>query len=220
MTNAATRNEAAATRNEAAALDVLTMKGAQLRHAGFCAAVLPLALHAYKHGSDKEQWSGKGSPARPLRGAWAHVFTPATNGRLPADAAARAFRAVAQALMAELENKKRDTSDDACALLADTLETIVAGIIAPARAAVKKDETKAQADKLARAIRAIQDASVTLDDAAVDALRAVVAAHDAMRAASAASADKPSKPASTPTGDALTTAIADALTAAGIHETI
>ena len=41
-------------RNENAALDVLTMKGAQLRHAGFCAAVLPLALHAYKHGSDKE----------------------------------------------------------------------------------------------------------------------------------------------------------------------
>lgn len=206
----------ATTRNEAAALDVLTMKGAQLRHAGFCAAVLPLALHAYKHGSDKEQWSGKGSPARPLRGAWAHVFTPATNGRLPADAAARAFRAVAQALMAELENKKRDTSEDACALLADTLETIVAGIIAPARAAVKKDETKAQADKLARAIRAIQDASVTLDDSAVGALRAVVTAHDAMRAAS-----KPtSTPTTTPTGADLTTAIADAMTAAGIPETV
>ena len=216
----------ATTRNEAAALDVLTMKGAQLRHAGFCAAVLPLALHAYKHGSDKEQWSGKGSPARPLRGAWAHVFTPATSGRLPADAAARAFRAVAQALMAELENKKRDTSDDACALLADTLETIVAGIIAPARvASAAKDEAKAQADKVARAIRAIQDASTVLDDSAVDALRAVVAAHDAMRAASAASAAKASKPAdkaSTPTStpaDALTTAIADALTAAGIPET-
>ena len=194
-------------RSEAAALDILTMKGAQLRHAGFCAAVLPLALHAYKHGSDKEQWSGKGSPARPLRGAWAHVFTPATNGRLPADAAARAFRAVAQALSAELENKKRDTSDDACALLADTLETIVAGIIAPARAQAVKDEAKAQADKVARAVRAIQDASVTLDDSAVDALRAVVAAHDAMRAAV--------KPA-----DPLTTAIADALTAAGIPETV
>ena len=205
----------ATTRNEAAALDVLTMKGAQLRHAGFCAAVLPLALHAYKHGSDKEQWSGKGSPARPLRGAWAHVFTPATNGRLPSDAAARAFRAVAQALTAELENKKRDTSEDACALLADTLETIVAGIIAPSRAPAAKDEAKAQADKLARAIRAIQDASATLEDSAVDALRAVIAAHDAMRAAS-----KPaSKPTSTPTGDDLTTAIADAMTAAGIPET-
>ena len=89
------------TRNEGAALDVLTMKGAQLRHAGFCAAVLPLALHSYKHGSDKEQWSSKGSLARPLRGAWAHVFTPAANGRLPADAAARAFRAVAAALTSE-----------------------------------------------------------------------------------------------------------------------
>ena len=204
----------ATARNEAAALDVLTMKGAQLRHAGFCAAVLPLALHAYKHGSDKEQWSGKGSPARPLRGAWAHVFTPATNGRLPADAAARAFRAVAQALSAELENKKRDTSDDACALLADTMETIVAGIIAPARAPAAKDEAKAQADKLARAIRAIQDASVTLDDSAVDALRAVIASHDAMRAAMAPA----SQPA--PTGDELTSAIADALTAAGIPETV
>ena len=203
----------ATARNESAALDILTMKGAQLRHAGFCAAVLPLALHAYKHGSDKEQWSGKGSPARPLRGAWAHVFTPATNGRLPSDAAARAFRAVAQALTAELENKKRDTSEEACALLADTLETIVAGIIAPARAAVKKDESKAQADKLARAIRAIQDASATLDDSAVDALRAVVAAHDALRAAMAA-------PTTTPTGADLTTAIADAMTAAGIPETV
>ena len=202
----------ATARNESAALDVLTMKGAQLRHAGFCAAVLPLALHAYKHGSDKEQWSGKGSPARPLRGAWAHVFTPATNGRLPADAAARAFRAVAQALMAELENKKRDTSEDACALLADTLETIVAGIIAPARAAATKDEAKAQADKLARAIRAIQDASATLDDSAVDALRAVIAAHDARRAAN--------NPPTTPTGADLTTAIADAMTAAGIPETV
>ena len=201
-------------RNESAALDVLTMKGAQLRHAGFCAAVLPLALHAYKHGSDKEQWNGKGSPARPLRGAWAHVFTPAANGRLPADAAARAFRAVAQALTSELENKKRDTTKDGVDLFADTLETIVAGIIAPARAAAPvKDEAKAQADKLARAIRAIQDASVTLDDSAVDALRAVVAAHDAMRAALA-------KPASKPTGDDLTTAIADAMTAAGIPETV
>ena len=201
----------ATARNEAVALDILTMKGAQLRHAGFCAAVLPLALHAYKHGSDKEQWSGKGSPSRPLRGAWAHEFTPAANGRLPSDAAARAFRAVAQALTVELDNKKRDTSDDACALLADTLETIVAGIIAPARAAVKKDEAKAQADKLARAIRAIQDASATLDDSAVDALRAVVATHDAMRAAMAAP---------TSAGDDLTTAIADALTAAGIPETV
>lgn len=209
----------ATARNEGAALDILTMKGAQLRHAGFCAAVLPLALHAYKHGSDKEQWSGKGSPARPLRGAWAHVFTPATNGRLPSDAAARAFRAVAQALSAELENKKRDTSDDACALLADTLETIVAGIIAPARAPVAKDEAKAQADKLARAIRAIQDASATLDDSAVDALRAVVAAHDAMRAASTPASKPASKPATTP-ADALTSAIADALTAAGIPETV
>ena len=204
----------ATARNESAALDILTMKGAQLRHAGFCAAVLPLALHAYKHGSDKEQWNGKGSPARPLRGAWAHVFTPATNGRLPSDAAARAFRAVAQALTAELENKKRDTSEDACALLADTLETIVAGIIAPARAPAVKDEAKAQADKLARAIRAIQDASVTLDDSAVDALRTVIATHDAMRAAMAPA----SQPA--PTGADLTTAIADALTAAGIPETV
>ena len=204
----------ATARNESAALDILTMKGAQLRHAGFCAAVLPLALHAYKHGSDKEQWSGKGSPARPLRGAWAHVFTPNAKGRLPSDAAARAFRAVAQALTAELENKKRDTSEEACALLADTLETIVAGIIAPARAAAPvKDEAKAQADKLARAIRAIQDAAVTLDAADVDALRAVIASHDAMRAALAS-------PASTPTGDDLTAAIADAMTAAGIPETV
>lgn len=206
----------ATTRNEAAALDILTMKGAQLRHAGFCAAVLPLALHAYKHGSDKEQWNGKGSPARPLRGAWAHVFTQAANGRLPSDAAARAFRAVAQALSAELENKKRDTSEEACALLADTLETIVAGIIAPARAAVKKDETKAQADKLARAIRAIQDASVTLDDAAIDALRTVIVTYEALRAQritpdALRSFDKPA--------DDLTTAIADAMTAAGIPET-
>ena len=207
------------TRNESAALDILTMKGAQLRHAGFCAAVLPLALHAYKHGSDREQWNGKGSAARPLRGAWSHVFTPAANGRLPADAAARAFRAVAQALTAELENKKRDTTEEGCDLFLAALETIVAGIIAPARAAAEpKDETKVQADKLARAVRVIQDASVTLDDAMADALRAVLAAHDALRAA-AKPASKPAKPASKP-ADALTTAIADALTAAGIPETV
>lgn len=204
-----------AARNEGAALDVLTMKGAQLRHAGFCAAVLPLALHAYKHGSDKEQWSGKGTLARPLRGAWAHVFTPAANGRLPADAAARAFRAVAAALTVELDNKKRDTSDDACALLADTLETIVAGIIAPARAAPAKDEAKADAAKLARAVRAIQDASAALDSAAVDALRAVIAAHDAMAAAMAQHGATPA-----PTSDELTTVIADAMTVAGIPETV
>ena len=198
----------ATARNESAALDILTMKGAQLRHAGFCAAVLPLALHAYKHGSDKEQWSGKGSPARPLRGAWAHVFTPNAKGRLPSDAAARAFRAVAQALTVELDNKKRDTSPEGVDLFADTLETIVAGIIAPARAAVAKDEAKAQADKMARAVRIIQDAASVLDDATVDALRAVIAAHDALRAAS------------TPTGDDLTAAIADAMTAAGIPETV
>ena len=201
----------ATARNESAALDVLTMKGAQLRHAGFCAAVLPLALHAYKHGSDKEQWNGKGSAARPLRGAWAHVFTPAANGRQPSDAAARAFRAVAQALTAELENKKRDTTEEGCDLFLAALETIVAGIIAPTRAAAPRDEAKAQADKIARAIRTIQDASVALDGAAVDALRAVIAAHDALRAAA--------KPASKP-ADALTTAIADALTAAGIPETV
>lgn len=205
----------ATARSESAALDIVTMKGAQLRHAGFCAAVLPLALHAYKHGSDKEQWSGKGSPARPLRGAWAHVFTPASNGRLPADAAARAFRAVAQALTSELENKKRDTTDEGCELFLAALETIVAGIIAPAREAKPaKDEAKVQADKLARAVRDIQNAATVLDDAAIDALRAVIKAHDALRAAA-----KPAKPASKP-ADALTTAIADAMTAAGIPETV
>lgn len=71
MTNA---NAANITRSESIAVDVITAKGAALKRAGFWAAVCPLIERAYRHGNDKEQWTGKCSSARPLRSCWAAAF--------------------------------------------------------------------------------------------------------------------------------------------------
>jgi hypothetical protein len=176
-------------RTEAAALDILTLKGAELRHAGFCAAVLPLAVRTYKHGSDREQWSGKGSAARPLRGPWAVAFALNDKGRPNSTAAARAFRAVADMLTAEFSTK-RDTSDEGVELFLAAAETLVAGILAPARTAPTADEqtereARAAAKKIESAIRNIQDAAAVLTGEQADALRAVLAAHAAASAATA-----------------------------------
>ena len=99
MTNANTNTNI--TRAESIAVDVITAKGAQLRHAGFWAAVLPLVTRAYASGNDKEQWAGKGSNARPLRTCWLAAFSP-VNGKLPSSAGARAFRALSAFVAEEL----------------------------------------------------------------------------------------------------------------------
>ena len=130
-----------------------------------------------------------------------------------------ALRRVCALVVATCADKGRDRSQEGAELFALQVADAVHSAF-PSPVAKPRDEAKAQADKLARSIRAIQDASVTLDDSAVDALRAVIAAHDALRAASKPASKPADKPTSTPTGADLTTAIADALTAAGIPETV
>ena len=144
------------TRTESIAVDVITAKGAALKHAGFWSAMLPLVTRAYVSGNDKEQWSGKGSNARPLRTCWAAAFT-AVNGKLPSTAGARAFRALSAFVSEEQTKKGRDISLEGVDLFLDTAETIVAGILAPARKAkTEADKAKTEADKADKAIKEIQ----------------------------------------------------------------
>lgn len=146
------------TRSEAIAVDVITAKGAALKHAGFWAAMLPLVTRAYVSGNDKEQWSGKGSNARPLRTCWAAAFT-AVNGKLPSTAGARAFRAVAAFVSEEQSKKGRDISPDGVEVFLTAAETIVAGIIAPVRTPRAADSGSKNAEKISKAIELLQQAA-------------------------------------------------------------
>lgn len=162
------------TRYESIAVDVITAKGAALKHAGFWAAVLPLAERAYKNGNDKEQWSGKGSTARPLRSCWLAAFGVSEGGKLPATAGARAFRALASFVSEEQARKGRDTSPEGIDVFLSAAETIVAGILAPTRTA-----KPANVDQASKADRAIETLKKMLDDhllteAHIDALGSIV----------------------------------------------
>lgn len=154
MTNANATN---ITRSESIAVDVITAKGAMLRHAGFWAAVCPLVERAYRHGNDREQWTGKGSSARPLRTCWLAAFNPTDSGKLPATAGARAFRALAAFVSEQQTVKGRDTSAEGIETFLAAAETIVAGIIAPTRAEKPASPTN-DADKAKKAI----DGAITL----------------------------------------------------------
>lgn len=155
MTNA--NNKANVTRIESLASEVITAKGTQLRHAGFWAAVSPLAERSYRHGSDREQWTGKGSTARPLRSCWQAAFTP-VNGKLPSTAGARAFRALAAFVAEEQNKKRRDTSPEGVDLFLSAAETIVAAILAPARAPKSVDKSAREKAAIEKAIKLLQDA--------------------------------------------------------------
>lgn len=145
-------------RAETLVVDVITAKGSALKHAGFWAAVCPLAERAYKNGNDKEQWKGIGSTARPLRSCWLAAFGKNDAGKLPSTAGARAFRALAAFVAEEQERKGRDLSPEGIELFLDTAETIVAGIIAPARTQKVSDETEKAKKAIEKAIALLQEA--------------------------------------------------------------
>ncbi len=146
------------TRVESLVVDVITAKGSALKHAGFWAAVCPLAERAYKNGNDKEQWKGTGSTARPLRSCWLAAFGKSDAGKLPSTAGARAFRALAAFVAEEQERKGRDLSPEGVELFLDAAETIVAGIIAPARTQKVTDETEKAKKAIEKAITLLQGA--------------------------------------------------------------
>ena len=173
MTNANATN---ITRHEALATDVIVAKGAMLKHAGFWAAVLPLAERAYKNGNDKEQWSGKGSTARPLRSCWLAAFGKNDAGKLPTTAGARAFRALAAFVAEQQAVKGRDTSPEGVDLFLSAAETIVAGILAPTREAKPVNvDPSAKADKAIETLKKLLDDHL-LTEAHIQALGAIVIA--------------------------------------------
>lgn len=145
-------------RAETLVVDVITAKGSALKHAGFWAAVCPLAERAYRNGNDREQWSGKGSQARPLRSCWLAAFGKNDADKLPATAGARAFRALAAFVAEQQAIKGRDLSPEGVELFLDAAETIVAGIIAPARTQKVSDEAEKAKKAIEKAITLLQEA--------------------------------------------------------------
>ena len=152
-----TNTKASIARTESIAVDVITAKGAALKHAGFWAAMLPLVTRAYVSGNDGEQWSGKGSNARPLRTCWASAFT-AVNGKLPSTAGARAFRALAAFVVEEQSKKGRDISPDGVDVFLSAAETIVAAILVPAKKEKPADDGSKEKAAIEKAIKLLQDA--------------------------------------------------------------
>lgn len=215
-------------RIEQVAVELFSAKGAQVKVAAFIATVGALAVKSYTHSIDKEQWQGKGSAARPLRGPWLAAFTPGANGKLPSTAVARAFREVAAIVVSALDDKARDKTDVGQDIFEGMVYDIAANRLAPAST---PREEKPQAEKdaaaLAKAVGVVAGAGTALTQAQADSIRAALAAFDAMQAASATSAatvgkvqrapseSKPAAPApAAMADDAAPSAMAQALAAA------
>lgn len=210
-------------RIENIASELFSAKGADVKISAFMSSVGTLALHAYAHGSDKEQWAGKGTAARPLRGPWAIAFGATPNdkgdmvmGKAPQTAMAKAFRAVAQLVSAAIAAKGRDRTEDGVMAFEAVLMSTAQAIISPSRQAKETDAAASEAKALARALETIKASTQRLTDADADALRAALATFDSLRAAKAAPA--PAKAATAadapaPTALAQALAAADAVTA-------
>ena len=122
---------------EARAADYMTASGADEKLAAFMAAVAPLAVRTYRHGSDADQWRGKPGAGREMRPAWSALIPrPNRAGKLalPTAAKDKAFRVVADLVIKALENKGRDKSDDGALEFEGHIVGAVAGFFA-ARAA-------------------------------------------------------------------------------------
>lgn len=213
-------------RIENIAAELFSAKGADVKVAAFMASVGELAAHAYKHGSNAEQWQGKGSAARPMRGPWAIAFGFAATdngamvkGKEPQTAMAKAFRAVAALVAGALAEKGRDRTEDGCDSFELEIHATAQGILAPARAPRETDKDAAEAKALARALETIKSGAARLTETDAAALRAALATYDALRAAAAPAAPaapaKPTAPATAPTAPATApTAMAQAMAAA------
>ena len=215
-------------RIEQVAAELFSAKGAQVKVAAFVATVGALAAKAYTHGIDREQWQGKGSAARPLRGPWAMAFQPGANGKIPSTAVARAFREVAAIVCSALDDKARDKTEAGQDIFEGMVYDIAANRLAPA-GAPREEKTQAEKDAAAleKAVGVVAGAGTTLTQAQADSIRSALAAFDAMQAASATSATtvgkvqrapstrKPTAPApATMADDAAPSAMAQALAAA------
>lgn len=213
-------------RIENIASELFSAKGADVKICAFMSSVGTLALHAYAHGSDKEQWSGKGTAARPLRGPWAIAFGATPNdkgdmvmGKAPQTAMAKAFRAVAQLVSATIAAKGRDRTEDGVMAFEAVLMSTAHAIISPSRQAKETDSAAAEAKTLARALEIIKSGAARLTETDADALRAALATFDSLRAAKAEAAPAKAKakaeaaPAKAATALAQALAAADAVTA-------
>ena len=207
-------------RIEQVAVELFSAKGAQVKVAAFIATVGALAAKSYTHGIDREQWQGKGSAARPLRGPWAMAFQPGANGKTPSTAVARAFREVAAIVCSALDDKARDKTDVGQDIFEGMVYDIAANRLAPASTPrEEKPQAERDAAALDKAVRTVSDAGTALTQAQADSIRAALAAFDAMQAAGTATATatakgKPAKPAAPAVPAVAPTAMAAALAAA------
>ena len=157
-----TKNAATATA-ESRALAVITASGsAELQSQAIFLAIEPLARRAYMAGNDREQWENKPTEKRPIRPFWATLYAAkgvkkdGTPKWVDNRKHLRAMRAAASAVLAAMNDKARDKTDEGLELFMLSLETIIAGIIAPAHTAkTEADKAKTEADKADKAIRAI-----------------------------------------------------------------
>ena len=205
-------------RIEQVAVELFSAKGAQVKVAAFIATVGALAAKSYTHGIDREQWQGKGSAARPLRGPWAMAFQPGENGKIPSTAVARAFREVAAIVCSALDDKARDKTDVGQDIFEGMVYDIAANRLAPASTPrEEKPQSEKDAAALAKAVGVVAGAGTALTQAQADSIRAALAAFDAMQAAGTATATakgKPAKPAAPAVPAVAPTAMATALAAA------
>lgn len=140
------------------ALSVITSGSAtELQAQAVFMAVQPLAKRAYLAGNDREQWANKPTEKRPLRQFWATLYAAKgfnkdgspkwVDNKKPV----KAMRAAASAILATMDDKTRDKSDEGLETFMLTIETIIISVFAPARAEKPSSPTN-DADKAKKAI--------------------------------------------------------------------
>ena len=157
---------------EARALAVITACGAsELQAQAVFLAIQPLAKRAYLAGNDREQWANKPTDKRPLRPFWATLYAAKgfnkdgspkwVDNKKPV----KAMRAAAATILATMDDKTRDKTDDGLEIFMLSLETIITGIIAPAaKAPAAKDAAKDAAKAAAKVGAALEELAKAAND--------------------------------------------------------